>query len=185
MNKGIKKFLLNSLPITFVLVLAVGWFIMNITYNNQEKGVRNRGEAQKQKIEVVFDEMWKILQDQAGVTTEYKDSFKEIYIPLIEGRYSQGDGSLMKWITEHNPQFDTSLYQSLMLSIEKYRALFAKEQETMIDIKRQHKDLCTFAPSSWFIDNKEEIEYTVISSTRTKQVMESGIDDSAPLFQNK
>jgi len=175
--------IIGGIVATIAVLGIVIWFFVSMSYNNQEKGLRNRGEAQNGKIEVVFDEMWKVLQDQAGVSTEYKEAFKEIYIPLIEGRYSQGDGSLMKWVTEHNPQFDPSLYQTLMLSIEKYRALFAKEQEIMLDIKRQHKDLCTLEPSSWFVKNKEEIEYTIISSTRTKQVMETGIDDSPPLFK--
>ena len=68
------------------------------------------------------------------MTDEYKEAFREIYPQLIEGRYSQGDGSLMKWIQESNPNFDTSLYKDLMNSIEVERTYFAAEQKKMLDI---------------------------------------------------
>jgi hypothetical protein len=126
--------------------------------------------------------MWKVLQQKAQVSNEYKEAFAEIYPQLIEGRYSQGDGSLMKWITEANPTFDTSLYKDLMLSIELLRTEFQKSQERMLDIIREHNVLLTTMPSKWFISNTSKIEYTVISSTRSKTVMNTGIDDEVDLF---
>ena len=126
--------------------------------------------------------MWKVLQQKAQVSNEYKEAFSEIYPQLIEGRYSQGDGSLMKWITEANPTFDTSLYKDLMLSIELLRTEFQKSQERMLDIIREHNVLLTTMPSKWFISNTSKIEYTVISSTRSKTVMNTGIDDEVDLF---
>jgi hypothetical protein len=89
---------------------------------------------------------------------------------------------MMKWIQEANPTFDTSLYKDLMQSIELNREEFRKTQERMIDIIRQHNVLLTTVPSKWFISNKETIEYTVISSTRSKVVMETGLDDDINLF---
>ena len=112
--------------------------------------------------------MWKTITQQASVSEQYKDAFKEIYPELIEGRYSQGDGSLMKWIQESNPTFDTSLYKKLMQTIEVQRLSFAKSQERMLDIIREHETLCNTYPSKWFVSNKTHIEYTVVSSTRSK-----------------
>ena len=84
----------------FVLIIAAGFigFGMYVSYNNREVNLRNLAEAQRGNIENVYDKMWKILQQKAQVTDEYKEAFREIYPQLIEGRYSQGDGSLMKWI---------------------------------------------------------------------------------------
>ena len=174
--------IIGSITAAIAAVAVILWFIVSIHYNNQEKGLRNRGTAQVGKIEVVFDEMWKVFQDQAGITDQYKTAFHEIYNDIISGRYSQGDGSLMKWITEHNPEFDSSIYLNLMRSVEKYRGLFAVEQTTMLDIIRQHTDLVTMEPSSWFIKRKYLIEYTVISGTETKAIMESGVDDRPSPF---
>ncbi len=165
------------------IVVWLVWFLMGISYNNTEKGLRNRAEAQRGKIENVYDKMWKVLQQKAQVADQYKDAFKEIYPALIEGRYSQGDGSLMKWIQESNPNFDVSLYKDLMRSIEVERNYFATEQNVMLDILREYNDLLIQEPSSWFVKNKTAIEYTVISSTKAKAVMDSGIDDDINLFK--
>lgn len=165
-----------------IAVFGLTTLTMYFTYNNKDAKLRAQAEAQRGKIESVHDKMWKVLQQKAQVSNEYKDAFSEIYPALIEGRYSQGDGSLMKWITEANPNFDTSLYKDLMQSIEIQRTEFQKVQERMLDIIREHNVLLTTVPSKWFISNTEPIEYTVISSTRSKTVMETGLDDDVSLF---
>lgn len=176
-----KKFIGIAVAIIIATVAfsAIG---MYFSYNNTDARLRAQAEAQRGKIEGVHDKMWKVLQQKAQVSTEYKDAFAEIYPALIEGRYSQGDGSLMKWITEANPTFDTSLYKDLMLSIELLRTEFQKSQERMIDIIREHNVLLTTVPSKWFVSNTDVIEYTVISSTKSKVVMETGVDDDVNLF---
>lgn len=171
--------------ICIAIILAIGVFTvvgMYFSYNNTDAKLRAQAEAQLGKVEGVHDKMWKVLQQKAQVSNEYKDAFSEIYPALIEGRYSQGDGSLMKWITEANPTFDTSLYKDLMLSIELLRTEFEKAQSRMLDIVREHNVLLTTVPSKWFVSNTERIEYTVISSTRSKTVMATGLDDDISLF---
>ena len=172
--------------ITLLVILGCGaatFAGMYFSYNNKEIALRAKAEAQVGKIEGVHDKMWKVIQQKAQVTTEYKDAFAEIYPEIISGRYSgEGDGSLMKWVTESNPNFDTSLYTDLMQSIEILRSEFQRNQETMLDLIREHKTLCTTYPGRWFISNTMEIEYTIISSTKSKVVMETGIDDDVKLF---
>ena len=89
----------------------------------------------------------------------------------------------MKWITESNPEFDASVYKDLMNSIEVLRNEFTNNQARMLDIIREHKSLCETFPSRWFISNKTPIEYEVISSTISKQVMETRLDDDIDLFK--
>ena len=176
-----KKIISISIAV-IVLIGTVTVLGMYFSYNNQDARLRAQAEAQRGKIEGVHDKMWKVLQQKAQVSNEYKNAFSEIYPALIEGRYSQGDGSLMKWIQEANPNFDTSLYKDLMQSIEIQRTEFAKVQERMLDIIREHNVLLTTVPSKWFVSNKEQIEYTIISSTRSKPVMTTGLDDNVSLF---
>ena len=172
--------------ITLLVILGCGaatFAGMYFSYNNKEIALRAQAEAQVGKIEGVHDKMWKVIQQKAQVTTEYKDAFAKIYPEIISGRYSgDGDGSLMKWVTESNPNFDTSLYTDLMQSIEILRSEFQRNQETMLDLVREHKTLCTTYPGRWFISNTMEIEYTVISSTKSKVVMDTGIDDDVKMF---
>ena len=165
--------------IGFTIITMVGSYF---TYNNQEIDLRQQCEAQRGKVEGVHDAMWKIISQKAQVSQEYRAGFDSIYTHIISGRYSQGDGSLMKWIQEANPNFDTSLYKDVMDAVEIQRTQFMKAQERMIDIKRQHSTLCKTYPGRWFISNTSEIEYTVVSSTRSKMTMETGTDDEVKLY---
>ena len=177
-----KSIILTAIAV-IVAIACLSVIGMYFSYNNQEIALRNQAEAQRGKIEGTYDKMWKILKQKAQVTDEYKDTFKEIYPQLIEGRYSQGDGSLMKMIQESNPTFDTSLYKDLMQSIEVERASFQTSQERMLDIIREHKTLCNRFPAKFFISDKQEIEYTVISSSISKATMQTGEDNDINLFQ--
>ena len=89
----------------------------------------------------------------------------------------------MKWVTEQNPNFDTSLYKDLSQSIELLRTEFQKSQERILDLIREHTTLCNTFPGRWFISNKTTIEYTVVSSTKSKVVMETGLDDDVDIFK--
>lgn len=177
-----KKITLISL-VVIVVIAAFSVFGIYLSANNQERQLRNLAEAQRGKIETEYDAMWKIIQQKAKVTDEYKDSFKEIFIGIIDGRYAQGDGSLMKWIQESNPNFDSSMYKDLMATIDIKRTEFMNTQNRMLDIIREHKNLCMTAPTCWFITNKAEIEYTIVSSTKTKETIQTGIEDNIELFE--
>ena len=167
-----------------VLVIGIAWLSGSyFSYNNKEVALRTEADAQKGKIEGVHDKMWKVIQQKAQVSSEYAESFDSIYTHIISGRYDKGDGTLMKWITEANPQFDSSLYKDLSQSIEIFRTEFQHAQERMLDIVREHKTICSTYPGKWFISNKTPIEYTVVSSTRSKDVMNTGLDDDVDLFK--
>lgn len=175
------------ITIAIISILALGIGVLAgcyFSYNNKEVKLRTEAEAQRGKIEGVHDKMWKVLQQKAQVSNEYRDAFTEIYPAIMEGRYSgEGDGSLMKWVTEQNPNFDTSLYKDLSQSIEILRTEFQKNQERMLDIIREHTVLCTTYPAKWFVSNTTTIEYTIVSSTKSKVVMDTGLDDDIDLFK--
>lgn len=170
--------------VMLVFITGISCMGMYFSYNNQEFALRKQAEAQRGKVEGTFDAMWKIISQQAQVSEQYKDAFKDIYPDLISGRYKDNN-TFMKWIQESNPNFDTRLYNTLMQTIEVQREQFKKSQERMLDIIREHETLCETYPSKWFISNTTPIEYTVISSTKTKYTMETGIDDDVELFNQK
>lgn len=170
--------LLISIAVLVVLVV-VSFF----NYNNKEIALRKEAEAQRGKIEAVHDKMFKIIQEKANVATEYRHAFEKIYPEIITGRYSNGNKEMMKWIQEHNPNFDTALYADLMQSIEVQREAFSTAQTRMLDIINMREALIEQYPSRWFIRNKDGIEYTVISSTHTQNVMQSGTDNDILNFK--
>ena len=156
----------------------------NIDTDNQEVNLSTAITAKKTDQEATFDKMWKVLSQKAQVADQYKTAFQEIYPKLIEGRYSQGDGSLMKWITESNPTFDVSLYKNVMDAIEVERNGFLTTQRQLMDLKREHDKLLLQWPSKWFInDGVKSIEIQIVSSTHAKEVIKSGKDDDTDLFK--
>ena len=168
-----KKAIFTIVGLSLILGLAY------VSISNQEIKLRNKIEAQEQNIESFYDKMWKILQEKAGVSNQYKEAFKEIYPSLMEGRYGNArGGALMSWVTEHNPEFKTDLYIELTRSIEAERTGFFIEQKKMIDMVNQHRIMQNTLPSKLVVGNREPITYVVISSDSTKEIMNSRVDNN-------
>lgn len=161
------------------LFLLVVFGISAISYNNREAEIKNLISAKQTDNQNIFDTVWKTISQQAQITQEYKKTFIEIYPALIEGRY-EGKNSLMSFIQESNPNFDTSLYRQLMVTIEAQRLRFESNQRQLIDYKRELDNLATKFPSRWFVDNDADI--TIITSERTKEIFSSGEDNNVNLF---
>lgn len=175
---------MTSTGILFIVaaVVAIVIISMYFTYNNKEINLRKEAEAQLGKIESVHDKMWKVIKQKANVTEQYCEMFEKVYPDIIAGRYS-GDGAMsMKWIHEANPAIDTALYKDLMQAIEIQREHLNIAQTRMLDVIREREALIESYPSRWFISNKEKIEYEVITSTRSKTVMNTRIDDDIEMF---
>lgn len=165
------------------IVVVIGIFIMwGVSISNKEVKLRNLSDAQLQVIEANYDKMWKTIQQQAQITEKAKDSFKEIYVPLIEGRYSDGGGQFMKWIQEHNPQFDQTMYTKLMTSVEALREEFFQEQKKMVSIVNEHENLRETLPSSMIVGSRDVIDFKVISSQKSKSVMTTGEENNINVF---
>ena len=84
-----------------LLVCVIIYIGMSIHYKTLEVRARTAFNAQQKGCESFYDEMWKTIAQKAQVPEAAKNAFKEIYTPLIEGRYgNEKGGSLMKWIQE-------------------------------------------------------------------------------------
>jgi hypothetical protein len=170
------------ITIVTIVSLAVMVGVMWMSASNGEIKLRNQMEAQKGVVESYFDKMWKVISQKAQVTEQYKESFKEIYPQLIEGRYGNDKGTLMKWVVESNPTFDVSLYKDLMGSIEAERMGFFMEQKRLIDLDNQHKIFRQTFPNMIFIGNRPDVEFNIVSSEKTKQIINTGLEDDIKVF---
>ncbi len=167
-----------------VLVLAVligGYFLMSISSSNTEIRLRNQIAAQQDANTVTYDKVWKVIAQKAQVTEKAKDSFKEMYIPLMEGRYASG-GNFMKWIQEHNPQFDFSIFKDLMNSIEALRGEFTNVQIRLLDLKREHDNLIGTFPGTWFLSGRQPIKIQLVTSEQTKKTFDDGEENEIKVF---
>ena len=165
-----------------VLLLGVASvFGMYVTYNNAEIGLRSQIKAVQKSNEAVFDSVWKIIKQQAQIADKHKDAFKDIYKGIMSERYSKGDGSLMKWITEANPNFDSRLYEKVSNSVEAQRLSFLREQQKLIDLKREHDNLRLQIPSSWFVGSRPEIDVVIVTSTKSEEAFKTGKENDISL----
>jgi hypothetical protein len=174
------------LLIAIVAILLLGgaiYLFTDISYQNTNTRLKNTIKGKIQEEEAYYDKLWKIISQKAQIADQYKNAFKEIYPELIKGRYSSGGGQLMQWITEHNPEFDASLYKDLMTTIEGERNGFFTCQKQLIDLNREHRNLLQTFPGNYFLNPADTIHITIISSTASKKVMESGIEDNIELFK--
>ena len=183
------KGFLIGLGVFVILGISIAFWAVGVS--NTEIRLRNRGNAQQENCAAFFDKMWKILQQDANVADQYKEAFKEIYPDLIAGRYSAKnekgenttDGSLMKFIVESNPQFDTKLYDKLMTAIEGQREGFFVEQQKLIDIDREHKDMRMTFPKKMVIGRRADLGIVIIKSLTTKEAYETGQENDIDLFK--
>jgi hypothetical protein len=176
-----KAFIAIAVSMIAVFAIVIGVWVST---SNAEIGLREQIGAQQKNIELVYDKMWKTLQQKAQIADQYKGAFKEIYPDLIAGRYSQGDGSLMKWVQEHNPTFDTSLYLSLSQAVEGLRSEFHREQKMLLDLSREHNTMLKAFPGSLILAGRSAVEIKTISSAKSKEAMETGEENDTDLFGN-
>ena len=171
------------------LVIAGSIFFWGVGVSNSEITIAERGNAQQKVCQAFFSNMWEILKSKGAVTTEYAEQNNKFVTALMEGRYSKGDGSLMKWITEQNPQFDPSLYKDLMASIEGLRNSFFIEQSKLIDIDRQHRTMRKMFFQSLIIGRRPDIGgekgIVILKNLATKDAYETGTDSTPELFGKK
>jgi hypothetical protein len=90
----------------------------------------------------------------------------------------------MQWIQEQNPSLDSTIYTKLMTLIESERHGFEREQGKLSQLAAQHQKLFTTIPAKWFLSG-EPVKITIISSEKTKAIIESGKEDDIQIFKPK
>lgn len=177
MNKNI------IITLSVIGSLLVLYFLMSITYTNKEIELRNQVMSQQEVIKLNFDKMFKVISQVAQVPEQAKKTFKEIYTPLIEGRYNNDrGGALMSWITENNPTFDFKLYERVQVVIEANREEFFIEQKKLVDYNREHAILLNKFPSRLFLYDVKEIEIITVTSDKTAKAFQTGQENDINIF---
>lgn len=176
MGKGFILFLIIFGVVAFAVV---GSFI---SYHNTWTDKNNLYEEQLEVDKVIFDKVWKIIKQQAGVTDKYAQDFRNVYVDMMEARNYGGEA--FKWIQEQNPSFNQSMYEKLMNTIEVQRDEFARNQQRLISIHKELKNLKQKFPSNVFLFNKEIPKLVTVTSTKTERDFATGKDDDVDLFES-
>lgn len=164
--------------------IGIGFVVAYFVYDNKFVLTKNEYEAQVEKDKLIHDEMWKIIQQQAGVTSNYAESFTKSYKEIMNARNYGGE--MMKWIQESNPNFDASMHKQLMTSIETYRTKFTVVQTKLVSIHQELKNQLTLFPSRLFlvtIGGHTLPELNIVTSSRTGNAFLTGEDNEVDLFE--
>lgn len=168
--------------VSVIGVISLIVFLMNMSYGNTHADIHNQATAQQKANEVIYDEVWKVLQQKAGILDKWSTDFKSVYGNIMSKRY-EGKDPMFNWIQEHNPNFTSEMYKDLSVAIEAYRGKFSRVQQKLIDIQREDNNLHSKQPSNWFVGKKKDLEINIVTSTKTEQTFQTGKEDDIDLFK--
>ncbi len=175
-----------------VIFLISSYFSIQNTAVNKQENVRAHEKSYNQEFDNMFKKIAQIAQIPDHALQGAKDAFKEIYTPLIEGRYKDGrNDGLMRWVQESNPQFDTkdyyNLYQQLANTIEASRDKLTNKGNEWIAVVQDYNRYIRAEPRSWFLSENKfpKEEAKIITSSKTEEAVKTGKDDDIDLFNKK
>jgi|AntRauTorcE11898_2_1112593.scaffolds.fasta_scaffold02889_10 hypothetical protein len=173
----------KGLVLTLIIVLGLAALItvQYISYHNTWTDKKNLYAEQIDDNKIIYDKVWKVIQQQASVSEKYADDFKEVYVEMMEARNYGGEA--FKWIKEQNPDFSQDMYKKLMSTIEIQRSEFALNQKRAISIYKELKNLKEQIPSSFYLGGKEIPELVFVTSGKTKKTFDSGEENDVELFK--
>lgn len=154
---------------SIIAISLITFGFMHFGYNNSHVDYHTRYDAEQGVVEARLDNMWKIISDKFQMSQQYADDFKEV-AKANATNFGYG-GDVWKWVQANYPQLDANIYKDVMASIESERKGLENAQKKIIDICREHNNLIAKVPSAWFISDKTPLEWDVISSKDTKEIM--------------
>ena len=208
------KKLILVLSLIVVAVVGVTLFMYDMGIDNKEMALRERFKGQDKICMTSYDNMYKVISQDAQVTDKYASDFKDIFAQISDNL--MGDEAMLKVVAGFNPQLDPSAYKELMTTIKTERAKFKRAQDICIDVSRAYATYIKTKPQTWFINDeileaKELIKYgyekdlvmeskeyepetkeawTIltfkpVTSKKTKNVFETGEENDIDLGFNK
>lgn len=169
-------------------VLALGvvmLLMMGVGFHNKEVKLRNLIVNKQTDNKNQMDKMWKTISQTTQVTDEQKSALVEVFQGYTSGR-PQG-GGIMTWLQEAVPNVDQSTFKNLQNIITAERDGFAMRQKEILDFKREHDNLVDVFPNNIFaaVLNRQKIDVTIVTSSRTEAAFETGTDDDVSLRGNQ
>ncbi len=182
MSKGKISSIIAALVIAIVGFWSAGNYVK---YNNEAVELISQKDAKTESNAIIYDRVWKTIQQKAGIADKYSKDFQSIYTAIMDKRYSENNHLLFSFVKESNPNFNSALLEDLSRTVESQRADFAANQIALIDIKREHDNLRKKFPSSIFLtaENAKEFEIKTVTSGRTKDAFKTGEENNVDLFK--
>jgi hypothetical protein len=157
------------------MVAVFMYFVLDIHYNNLHIEYHNLYVADSAKIENRLYTMWGVIRDKYSIKEDYFKEFREIAI--IHANAFKQEGVVARWIHTNFQQLDASVYREVMQSIESERLGLENSQNDILNVCKFHNDLITKRISCWFIADKTPLNWVLISSEETQEIMKTRRDE--------
>ena len=170
----------------FLAIFVITIFSTLVSFSNTEVNLRNTFNQKMDERTAFYDKMNKIFNQKSQIAVKNDESFKE-NINIIMSQRKDSEQVMMKWITESNPNANyeqvSLIYQDLSRAIEAQREGFFQQEKVLQDIVRQHTNHLEMFPNSFYniFFGRKLLEYKVIQSDLTKEVMRTGTDNNTDL----
>lgn len=177
---------LGVFGICAAIVVVLG--VMFVSTMNTEARLRNTINAKQKDNTSEFDNMWKKVQQVAQCTDSQMAKLKDIYTAHASARTGNGGGGgLMKMVQESIPNIDVKTYENLQNIIVASRDSWTQRQKELVDLKREHDNLLSVFPSSLIcsILGRQQIDITIVTSSKTARSFETGQDNDTNLFNKE
>lgn len=182
----------KKLPVGLIVIatLALFGFVYGgcaLSFRSDCVRAENGIKAQYAQNQNDYDNMWKKFREMAQVPEMYVEDLKKVYDGAIKARYGEnGSQAAIQFITEHNPNFDASMYTKLQSAIEAGRNGFEADQKQLIDKKRQYQDLLggtkALFVGFWFGFPRIDLDqYDIVTSDETQDVFKDKKSDEIDL----
>lgn len=185
------KTVIGVLAVVGVVLFLSGTLILNFFgFQNTANGHEADIKAQYTKNQNVYDNGYKEVLEMAQVPEAYAADLERVYRAAIEGRYGEnGSQAVMQWITEQNPNLDSSVYKRIQQSIEIFRNEFQQEQTQLVSRWQQYDRFLTTNTSSRFYNwisggsypKIDREEFAIVTSARTDRAFDTKQDEALQL----
>jgi hypothetical protein len=183
----------KALIIGAVALVAIGGLIVLMlgvgaaSFYNKEVGLRNNITAKQSDNHNQMDAMWKIIDQNAQVAQEDRNSLTKLFNDYAAGR--SNDKAVFNWVKEAVPNVavNSDNFKVLMNTITSQRDGFKFRQTELLDLGRAHDDLIMKFPNNIYahIFGCKHIDLVIVTSDKTEDAFKTGKDNDTKLFNNK
>jgi hypothetical protein len=159
------------------VILLVGLVSISgcVSTLNDEASGRYLVTTQQTVVKSYDDKMWKIIQQKAQISEQYKEQFLQVYQPIMSERYS-GKNPLFSFVAEHQPSFTPALMQDLSRAVESLREDLTSQEVRLTDLNRAHNLPFDQFPTNviYPMFGRQKTTIVLITSDQTNKTFNNG-----------
>lgn len=160
----------------FFLLCTTVWVVGVL---NSENTLRNRLIQRNETVKVEYSNGYNILSNQNNLRKEENVWAKDVYLGVVEGRYKNDTGVLMKMVTEQNPGIDRTIATKFFNSLEIYFNQRSASFKDLAELKRQHDTMLTTVPRSLILKlfGRDKVDIVYVKDSQSTESFKTGVDD--------